>query len=150
MCDHVGCYKKFSQIFQLNNHKQKQHSKYRYKCSFCKKGFAEKRKLKYHERIHLNDRKEICKFCKQTFIDPSTLRQHINNIHDNIPKRYLCKKCGKRFAKLSLLQSHWKTHLISIDERKLFNCDYCHSQFTLKSNKNKHLKKYHSDIKLNK
>ena len=142
-CDANNCNLKFSKLYQLNNHKLKKHSTDRYKCSFCNKGFKEKRKLSFHQRIHLNDRKEICKFCKKKFTDPSTLRQHINNVHDDVPKQYLCKKCGKRFSKLSLLKSHYKTHFISVNSRKIYGCDYCNTQFTSKSNKNKHLRKYH-------
>ena len=143
ICNSKGCNLRFSKLTQLNHHKLKQHNYERYKCSFCNKGFKESTKLKRHKRIHLNDRKEICKFCKKKFTDPSTLRQHINNVHDDAFKQYLCKKCGKKFAKLSLLQNHWKTHLIPINDRKLYNCDYCGSQFSSKSNKNKHLRKFH-------
>eukprot|EP01083_Nonionella_stella_P304742 1060247_1 len=143
VCDHHQCNRRFSKIIQLQNHKMKCHLTIKYQCSFCDRGFREKRKQIYHERTHLNDRKERCPFCKKTFCDPSTLRQHIHNIHDNVPKPYLCKKCGKRFAKLSLLQIHWKTHLVSVQQRKLYECEYCNSSFTTKSNRNKHLKKYH-------
>ena len=145
-CEYSKCGRLFSQPWQLKNHQIKCHNANRFQCNFCQKGFKEKRKLIYHQRIHTNERSEVCKFCKLTFTDPSTLRQHVNNVHGDNFKPFLCKKCGKRFAKMSVLQSHWKTHLVPVEDRKKYQCDFCDSKFTMKWNKNKHERKYHHAV----
>ena len=59
-------------------------------------------------------------------------------------KPFKCRKCHKQFKNKYCLQSHYKIHLkddCGIRER--FKCDHCDKIFSTKSNRNRHIKKYH-------
>ena len=148
-CDHDGCGRQFVDLRSLTKHKRT-HSK-PFQCTAlirggvaCGKSFGNKRNLKIHARSHRNDRREKCSFCGLTFCDPSTLRKHVQRVHTGDPRPYSCRLCLKRFAQKHALQQHLAIHS-NDGGRHMFSCHSCDMTFTVKSNRDRHQKKYHGD-----
>ena len=152
-CGYNECNKFYKNLCELNRHIRLIHNK-RYQCHYkqCKinnKTFSTKWHLLRHEKTHYSHLYELennnnkCKYCDKRFVDKYGLRKHIKLQHELCVKQYVCKKCKKRLKTKTALKEHIKTHL-KRNERKLYECIQCNSSFTIKSNYNKHLRKYHS------
>eukprot|EP01083_Nonionella_stella_P107078 309706_1 len=143
-CNHNQCQAQFIGIGALNKHRQRVHIR-PFVCRVCHKTFGTKQRLLIHERIHTKNKCEICKICKKGFVDPTTLRNHMFNIHairNEMVNPYICRFCLKKFNKKMGLKVHLGTHLKK-EERKQFHCTFCDKGFTVKSNCNRHIKRYH-------
>merc|ERR1712228_118265 len=142
-CDAFGCNKCYKTLSLLNLHK-KAHSK-PFKC-FCGKSFTRNNDLQRHKETHSNNDCEaqfiFCTFCKETFCSKSSLKKHIDSIHQSASKQFVCRKCCKQFRRKDELQSHFKSHLTAAS-KKVYDCKTCHTSFSTKSNRTKHMKKSH-------
>jgi len=140
-CDHDGCTHRCVGVRALTKHKRI-HSK-PFRCTLCGKSFGNKRNLTIHARSHRDDRREKCRFCGSAFCDPSTLRSHIKRAHAEVAsKAFSCRVCLKRFAEKDKLQKHMAIHSRKTS-RDLLRCASCDMTFTVKSNRDRHHRKYH-------
>ena len=144
-CDRIGCNKIYFTLRHLNRHKLTHFKPF--KCTMCAKSFGTDWDRKIHQRIHDEDKREECTFCKRKFCDPAALRKHIKwNHNDKMAlKPFVCRRCHRRFDRKFCLQSHIKMHLnASEGNKERFECAFCEKAFSNKSNRNKHVRKYHS------
>ena len=78
-------------------------------CPVCYQVFEDLPNLKDHLAIH-NKEKPTCQLCSKTFFNNNKLRRHLIEVHEG-RKNYMCKECGKCFARPDKLRDHEKIHL---------------------------------------
>lgn len=100
-------------------------------------------------KIH-NIAREIfsCTHCDVHFLNKSSLKDHINFTHQGV--QFKCELCQKRFANLSNLTYHTKTHISIEDRKEQWNrfCDLCCEVFEYKSQLEYHMNLKHRLLRL--
>ena len=139
-----GCNKCYKSLGLLNLHKKAHFKPFKCACgkSFTRNSDLRSHKLKFHSNDGFKAQSMFCTFCKESFCSKSSLRKHIDSIHQQVTKQFVCRKCCKRFRRKDELQSHLKSHL-PLDVKKVYQCKACHLSYSTKSNRNKHMKKFH-------
>lgn len=100
----------------------KDNSKYKFRCSFCKKRFQWFSHWKAHERIHTGQRPYKCTQCERSFTRNDGLQAHM--VIHNTKKEYKCPMCIEVFARTSMLDRHIVEHTGIIP----YQCDVCSTQ----------------------
>ncbi|CAL8141487.1 unnamed protein product [Orchesella dallaii] len=96
--------------------------KERYACTKCDKSFTVPFSLRRHMIVH-DEPAFVCQQCDRRFRTRETLTRH-EPIHSGV-RRHGCQICHKRFARLSDLKKHLKTH-----EKKVYPVKAIESQAT--------------------
>lgn len=134
-----ACKKKYNSKNLLDEHMNMHTGARPYKCPHCVKDFASKYTLTAHMKIH-NDRKRPfeCPECHKTFFSNQNLTQHIRthtgvkeyecddpscgkkfgsqhnlDVHKIVHsgyKPFICRRCGKAFARRAEIKDHERTH----------------------------------------
>ncbi|XP_043281628.1 zinc finger protein 2 homolog [Venturia canescens] len=166
------CKKRFSQVGQLNFHKNF-HENPRYRCEICTKPFLRPSDIEKHMRTHTGEKPYSCKVCSKSFAQLVALQQH-ERIHTG-DKPYVCEICGKRFSQKANKTKHVKIHkegakphtcgicgrsFSDLEEMNLHRaghgggkprkCSYCDESFRKKSELSLHTSRCHTFEKLHK
>lgn len=75
-----------------------------------------------------------CEHCGKCLNTPYTLRSHIEIMHTNSEKKFICSYCGKPWHSKDGLKSHMRYHT----GEKPYKCDYCDKRFVARSSKMTH------------
>lgn len=78
------CNSSFKNHYFLNRHRKDTHSDKTFPCDTCGKVFKSTKFLKQHQKFHL-PHEFFCPRCVQTFSMGQTLRNHIKNVHPELP-----------------------------------------------------------------
>ena len=103
-CD--NCEKKFTIVFDLNNHNSSIHSIFKkkpFQCSYCNVKVTSKVHLKRHiENIHMRTKSVQCEDCDKLFFSKPYFKKHNSLNHP-----YSCNDCEKKFIKPLQLKNHY-------------------------------------------
>ncbi|XP_062549514.1 zinc finger protein 184-like [Armigeres subalbatus] len=111
VCPYEGCGKNFFSAKILSNHRLSIHlgSVSMEECEVCQRKLKGKKQLSLHMLTHgegsKNSRKSPCNVCGRLFYK-SYLKDHMAVHTGNLA--YTCKICGRQFAAMNNLTSHWK------------------------------------------
>ncbi|CAH8629734.1 unnamed protein product [Heterobilharzia americana] len=131
-CDQ--CFKRYSGMKSLKNHKLT-HSDIRpHKCSICGKAFLRADKMRLHEISHLNVKPFECTTCKQRFTRSDKLKIH-HRTHTGV-RPYACTFCPKRFTRSDKLKIHERIHT----KVKPYECCHCGKCFARSDKRRLHEK----------
>lgn len=83
-----------------------------------------------------------CEHCGKHLGSPYSLRSHVENMHENQEKKFVCSFCGKAFFSKGALQSHSRNHT---GERP-YKCDHCDKSFASRTSARNH-ESTHTGIK---
>ncbi|XP_058053371.1 gastrula zinc finger protein XlCGF8.2DB-like [Anopheles bellator] len=83
------------------------HGKDQYQCPHCPGKFAFKYDLRNHIRTHTGEKPFICNVCSKAFDAARYLNQHMQT-HN---KDHQCPHCSCKFARISQLKNHIRTHI---------------------------------------
>ena len=113
-----------------------------WECNFCvRKEFPGKNRLRQHVRI--NHEKKPCPQCGKCFTS-DRLNTHIISVHtEDHLKPFVCKICGKGFAKIKMFETHMNIHTGA----KPHKCKYCGRGFADLANTKMHEKTQHEGYK---
>ena len=79
-----------------------------------------------------------CSLCDKKYTRAGNLSRHITAFHLGV-KRYVCERCGRRFAAKKELENHIKyIHLQEVRPSK-YICVFCNKNFRVRSALNEHL-----------
>ncbi|OMJ85312.1 hypothetical protein SteCoe_13408 [Stentor coeruleus] len=84
-----------------------------------------------------------CDTCRENFISRRGLEIHMNKIHSNFPKVFICKQCSKSFKNKYLLRTHIKQ--VHSNAPRL-SCSKCENTFSNKATLQKHMKRMHKPV----
>ncbi|CAH8637931.1 unnamed protein product [Schistosoma rodhaini] len=128
------CFKRYSGMKSLKNHKLT-HSDIRpHKCSICGKAFLRADKMRLHEISHLNVKPFECATCKQRFTRSDKLKIH-HRTHTGV-RPYACTFCPKRFTRSDKLKIHERIHT----KVKPYECSHCGKCFARSDKRRLHEK----------
>ncbi|KAA3677615.1 uncharacterized protein DEA37_0000841, partial [Paragonimus westermani] len=116
-CDQ--CFKRYSGMKSLKNHKLTHSDIKPHKCSVCGKAFLRADKMRMHEISHLNVKPFECATCKQRFTRSDKLKIH-HRTHTGV-RPYACTFCPKRFTRSDKLKIHERIHT----KIKPYECAHC-------------------------
>ena len=103
----IGAWENHLRIFHNIENEHSGESGEIFSCEKCDKQFKSKSSLKYHEKLH-DGKIYTCEKCNKEFNHPGTLRNHVL-IHED--KKYICDKCGKGFrTNFHLIMHDNQTH----------------------------------------
>lgn len=75
-----------------------------------------------------------CEHCGKCLVSLYTLRAHIEVMHANTEKKFVCSYCGKAWHSKAGLASHLRNHT----GEKPYKCDYCERRFAARTSKMTH------------
>ncbi|XP_055586896.1 zinc finger protein 502-like isoform X2 [Uranotaenia lowii] len=103
---------------------------------------AEEKKIgtKLEKKASQNDDRTICKVCGEKFAKASLMYAHAREVHGK--KRYKCSDCPKMFSRQTRLKEHWQGIHSGIKE---FSCDKCDKKYATQYGLKVHEKDAHSD-----
>lgn len=139
------CGEKVTDRLALQVHENKKHRKsVAAKCFRCGKMYKNVNSLRNHVRcVHfVKGQPNLCHLCPAKFKWRVTLRQHIEEIHEG-KMTSVCKICGKRFSRDSLMRRHQRIH--GIDQSKRLVCNKCGKGFWYECNLQRHIQCVHGD-----
>uniref|UniRef100_A0A1B0CGC8 Putative zn finger n=1 Tax=Lutzomyia longipalpis TaxID=7200 RepID=A0A1B0CGC8_LUTLO len=124
------CGQEYSTKQNLRRHIEDIHEKVKkakgkdsYSCNQCDMTFKNHYFLTKHRAVHLVSKKNVCTHCNQVYSTKQNLRRHIEDIHEKL-RNHLCTICGKGFAQITTLKSHYNVH-----SKIKFQCDICGKRF---------------------
>jgi hypothetical protein len=134
-----SCEKIFTSTTSLHIHVQSIHQKVRHECGECQQSFSHQSALKRHIKSHHSNiqSKYTCDICAKVCIGRESIRKHMSAVHQE--KRYECKICKIKFAKLLRVWQH------SFNHRGLmpYNCSVCNFKTVYKTDYKRHLTNQH-------
>jgi KRAB domain-containing zinc finger protein len=166
------CDKTFTTRYALSSHIQNIH--HDFFCEFCDRRLSSKYSLDIHLKFdHMGFSKFKCETCERKFKSNSILRAHIRQVHGE--KKFKCeyKGCEKIFAFLSDRKKHFDQvhlkikkfnfecdicsskypkklylvdHIRSKHLNQKYDCNQCHSTFTMRHALSFHIKNIHQDF----
>lgn len=92
-----------------------------------------------HRKLHTEEKAFKCQFCSKVFSRKIQKITHERTHTGEMP--YSCEQCDKKFRYRSALFVHSKIHT----GHKPYSCDYCEKTFSDSSNRNKHIRRMHSN-----
>ena len=102
---------------------------YKYKCQYCSKGFSLKTSKLTHERSHR------CRYCKEILnVQDKSKHEKSHTKHLELPLKYKCKYCSKRFRKKDNRVNHERIHT----KEKPYKCAFCSRAFPRKDSMKQH------------
>lgn len=121
-------------------------------CAFCGKMFSDIRKLDRHLLTH-NENPFVCPLCteERTFKSRNDLQLHRQMSHPTVPiadseRPYICKTCGRSYARYEQLKKHLATHpdadLSEYNSEMAmarFPCKFCNSSYTRMEKLDQHM-----------
>ncbi|GAB0094060.1 hypothetical protein DMENIID0001_092810 [Sergentomyia squamirostris] len=110
-------------IEDIHDKVKKSKGKESYQCNMCEMMFKNHYFLTKHRAIHHTSRKNVCPHCNQVYSTKQNLRRHVEDIHEKL-RNHLCTICGKGFAQITTLKSHYNVH-----SKIKFQCDICGKRF---------------------
>ena len=97
-----------------------------FKGEISDKEFHNNKVLQQNLQIVHNENEYPCNVCGKTFTGARNLKNHINNIHNNL-KDHKCDICGKSFSRVNVLKKHnGEVHNANPKNHK---CDSCGKLF---------------------
>lgn len=112
----------------IMTHKRESHPS---ECEICGREFHTKSEFYEHMTNHGRVFSFKCSICCEKFSNEENWKSHENGCK---LRKFHCYACKKRFPNRSSLVQHFLTHTGD----KPFACKVCHTQFTTKSNLNRH------------
>ena len=126
-------------------------------CEVCSEEFEFQIELERHRKSSTKpdgSAKCQCRYCGKPTCNFKMLGDHLRAEHPQyqriqvLPaKVFPCENCGKSFKSKMDMMSHLSTHISSKSRTKsvaklpeIFECDQCHSKFTLRKNYRRHVK----------
>ncbi|XP_063734875.1 zinc finger protein 1035 [Eleginops maclovinus] len=85
-----------------------------------------------------------CPVCSMEFSSKSVLLEHQNKLHGT-DKPYICKLCGKMFARSRYLREHERRHRqknTSLQDTEKFICSQCHNKFSTAQDLSFHMRSH--------
>ena len=130
-----------------------------FECGKCMKVFSLKKNYTRHVENSLKDGidKHTCDECQKAFCTKSSLAKHLESEHKgggddgneslkihavNVlpPEEFKCDICLKSFARIDYLRRHKVNHRASDNLLINYKCNLCDSQFSWKTNYQRHMK----------
>ena len=145
VCSCGACGKTFKNLFRLKIHVRQIHShkKSYHLCHLCPSKFLYVATLKQHiEEIHEQIRNVSCDICKKSFYRTSQLNRH-KRIHEDDQQMFVCQECGRKFRFHHNLQRHIHVMHTSKTKEERFHCSYCGHGFKQKSSMVAHVRLTH-------
>ncbi|XP_068177033.1 general transcription factor IIIAa [Antennarius striatus] len=145
ICSFPDCSAAYNKQWKLDAHLCKHTGVKPFTCdrSGCGKSFTSSYHLARHDLTHSGVKPFHCTLdgCKETFTTNANRTRHLNNIHNQEQKKYLCKfeGCGLEFRKNKQLKSHvCEQH----SQLPPYQCTYegCQMRFTFPSRLKRHEK----------
>lgn len=102
-----------------------------------------------HINIHLTRSQYQCDLCPKTFQEKSSVLRHMrarhlrNHMQVHESKQFPCDSCPAAFSKRRHLAGHRRMH-----PGEKHECTKCERKFVLKGSLTRHMKFFHSDIKI--
>ncbi|XP_071634181.1 uncharacterized protein [Temnothorax longispinosus] len=128
-------------------------------CSRCGRSYSRKDSLKRHEHWECGKESQFkCPFCPKRCNRKDHWQCHIRKwhtdkvdieeyLHSNMPKlklvgRFACSRCGRSYRRKDSLKrhEHWEC-----GKEPQFKCPFCPKRSKLKSNWQRHIRKWHTD-----
>ncbi|XP_037942855.1 uncharacterized protein LOC119675720 [Teleopsis dalmanni] len=125
----------------------------KYGCELCGVSFQRKYKLFEHQLLkhEWNEAQHVCINCNARFLSATILQQHYDDQCKNISKRFLCRKCPRRFMWKENLKSHLRTIHSEYDDsnksdtQRTFDCLECKRSFQMQKDLTRHMSVHKRD-----
>lgn len=111
-----------------------------FQCSYCEMNFAARSDLSKHEQMHTGKR-YACSKCNKAYTTSSNLKEHMKS-HNPKSAPKICSYCSFSCGSSNALASHIK----SVHEQGLIECDICKRLFTSLPSFTKHNANHHKNM----
>ena len=129
-----------------DRHIQAVHDKdYPFKCSICKtfKSLYKSGVDNHVKWVHEGKKPFLCSECNAKFATRHVLNRHTLLLHkESNSTKNQCTVCGKNIK----LKQNLKSHLITHEDKREFECNLCESRFNLKGGLKRHIKIVHDKV----
>ena len=138
------CQKTFSQKGNLLTHTRRHTGQQPCKCPHCPYLADCKRDLDRHVKFHFADGRYKCSECSASFDTRMHIRRHVRIIHrkDPGPLVYKCSRCPREYN----VESSWRRHDLTHDQKRNFQCDKCVAKFYTKPHMKRHMTSHENGV----
>lgn len=114
-------------------------------CCICLKTFSDKYTLSRHMHLHDDQNSNFCDDCQKGFSTKYHYENHVQTIHSQNRREFMCKICEKPFSTKSNLKRHHETKHRERDQHSNFECKQCEKVFERSDNLIRHEKTEHNE-----